>query len=177
MTRDPDAPVPRRDLLRVAGFAAAAMVLQVPLGACGDAGASRGAAPPPADDPDRARLADWSAELRRGRLARTDAPLGRAATRVGELAAGTPYEPATLEAYLRSGGDPTATEPLTTSLTRFDCVTLVESCLALARAAHARAGAHVGGLWSCGRADALPRGPTRRVRLATPLLQRVDQRR
>jgi Protein of unknown function (DUF1460) len=64
-----------------------------------------------------------------------DAPLGRAATRVGELAAGTPYVAATLEAYLRAGGSPVDTEPLTLSLTRFDCVTLVESCLAVARAA------------------------------------------
>jgi len=53
---------------------------------------------------------------------------------VGELAAGTPYQPGTLEAYLQVGGDPRS-EPLTLSLTRFDCVTLVESCLALARAA------------------------------------------
>jgi hypothetical protein len=61
-------------------------------------------------------------------------PLGRGAARVGELAAGTPYEAATLEAYLHAGGHP-ADEPLTLSLTRFDCVTLVESCLAVARVA------------------------------------------
>jgi N-acetylmuramoyl-L-alanine amidase-like protein len=53
---------------------------------------------------------------------------------VGELARGTPYQPYTLDAYLRSGGSPWH-EPLTVSLTRFDCVTLVESCLALARLA------------------------------------------
>jgi len=52
---------------------------------------------------------------------------------VGELAAGTPYEPGTLEAYLRAGGSPSDTEPLTLSLSHFDCVTLVESCLAVAR--------------------------------------------
>jgi len=54
---------------------------------------------------------------------------------VGELAVGTPYEPLTLEAYIKAGGDPSSIEPLTLSLTRFDCVTLVESCLAVARAA------------------------------------------
>ncbi len=54
---------------------------------------------------------------------------------MGELAAGTPYEPFTLEAYLKAGGSPTSLEPLTLSLTRFDCVTLVESCLAIARVA------------------------------------------
>ncbi len=62
-------------------------------------------------------------------------PLGRAAVRAGVLAAGTPYVPATLDAYLRAGGSPIASEPLTLSLTRFDCVTLVESCLAVARVA------------------------------------------
>ena len=130
MARNPHDHVARRDLLRAAGLAAAAVALRGPLAACGSAGAS------PAD-PDHVRLAHWSAALHRERLARADAPPGRAATRVGELAAGTPYEPGTLEAYLRRGGDPTAAEPLTISLTRFDCVTLVESCLAVARAAQA----------------------------------------
>ena len=60
--------------------------------------------------------------------------IGGAASRVGELAAGTPYVPYTLEAYLANGGSPIQ-EPLTLSLTRFDCVTLVESCLAVARVA------------------------------------------
>jgi len=44
--------------------------------------------------------------------------------------------PYTLDAYLRSGGSPSH-EPLTLSLTRFDCVTLVEACLAVARLADA----------------------------------------
>lgn len=57
--------------------------------------------------------------------------------RVGELAAGTPYQAHTLESYLRAGGDPSGIEPLTLSLTRFDCVTLVEACLAVARVAGA----------------------------------------
>ena len=61
--------------------------------------------------------------------------MGAAAARVGQLAAGTPYEPGTLEAYLRRGGSAEAREPLTLALTHFDCVTLVESCLAVARTA------------------------------------------
>jgi hypothetical protein len=60
--------------------------------------------------------------------------LGKAAVRVGELAGGTPYVPYTLEAYLKAGGTP-VDEPLTLSLTHFDCVTLVEACLAIARLA------------------------------------------
>jgi hypothetical protein len=54
---------------------------------------------------------------------------------VGELAAGTPYQAGTLDEYLRVGGSPTGDEPLTLSLTRFDCVTLVEACLAVSRVA------------------------------------------
>jgi hypothetical protein len=73
--------------------------------------------------------------LREERLARAGVPIGRAAVRVGELAVGTPYEAFTLEAYLRAGGSPLGTEPLTLWLTRFDCVSLVESCLAIARVA------------------------------------------
>jgi hypothetical protein len=86
-------------------------------------------------DPDHERLAAWTAVLRAEGLSRRGAPLGPGVTRVGELAAGTPYEPSTLEAYLRAGGSPSRTEPLTLSLTRFDCVTLVESCLGVARVA------------------------------------------
>jgi N-acetylmuramoyl-L-alanine amidase-like protein len=73
--------------------------------------------------------------LRAERLAQPGVPAGRAATRVGELAVGTPYVAFTLEEYLKAGGSPSATEPLTLSLTRFDCVSLVESCLAVARVA------------------------------------------
>ena len=119
-------PLSRRDLLRTAAASAAALLLPVPL-----AGARRRHL----GDPDHERLAAWTADLRADGLCRRDAPLGRGAARVGELAAGTPYEPATLEAYLRAGGSPTGIEPLALSLTRFDCVTLVESCLAVARVA------------------------------------------
>jgi hypothetical protein len=85
-------------------------------------------------DPDRERLASWSSTLRSDGLVPNGSQLGRAAIRVGELARGSPYEAATLEAYIRAGGSPRS-EPLTLSLTRFDCVTLVEACLAVARVA------------------------------------------
>jgi hypothetical protein len=120
----------RRDLLRAAALAAAALVLRAPLAAC-----SRGDPPGdgPRGGPDQERLARWSEVLRAERLVPPRAPLGRSAARVGELAAGTPYEAHTLEAYLSDRGIPES-EPLTLSLTRFDCVTLVEACLAVARA-------------------------------------------
>jgi hypothetical protein len=54
---------------------------------------------------------------------------------VGELATGTPYVPFTLDTYLRAGGNPSQ-EPLTLSLTRFDCVTMVEACVSVARVAN-----------------------------------------
>jgi hypothetical protein len=120
--RPPATTLPRRTLLRLAAAAAAAVTIPWPLAAL------------PAD-PDIARLMDWVERLRADGLAAKEAPLGRSAARVGELAAGTPYEPGTLEAYLRDGGDPMGVEPLALSLTRFDCVTLVESCLAVARIA------------------------------------------
>lgn len=114
--------LPRRTLLRLAAAAAAAAAMPWPLGAL-------------TADPDLARLTDWVARLRAEGLASGGTATGRGGARVGELAAGTPYEPGTLEAYLRAGGDPMGVEPLALSLTRFDCVTLVESCLAIARVA------------------------------------------
>jgi hypothetical protein len=88
----------------------------------------------PPTGPDQRRLTVWTAALRKEGLSGAEASLGRGATRVGELAAGTPYEAATLESYLRAGGSPSE-EPLSLSLTRFDCVTLVEACLGVARLA------------------------------------------
>jgi hypothetical protein len=84
-------------------------------------------------DPDRQRLTTWTSTLHAEGVARLRDPLGRVAARVGELAVGTPYKPYTLDAYIRAGGNPLHTEPLTLSLSRFDCLTLVESCLAVAR--------------------------------------------
>ncbi|HKU61658.1 MAG TPA: hypothetical protein VJQ44_10610, partial [Gemmatimonadales bacterium] len=84
-------PLSRRDWLRTAASAAAALLL-----------------PPSgflyARDPGRRRLEDWVAALRAEHLATAASPLGRAAVRVGRLAAGTPYQPGALEAYLREGG-------------------------------------------------------------------------
>jgi hypothetical protein len=112
--------VTRREALRAMGWLAAAAF----------APGLRGASP---SGPDAARLDEWTRALRAEGLARREP--GWAAARVGELASGSPYTPGTLDAYL-VGGPPRVVEPLTLSLTRFDCVTLVESCLAVARVAH-----------------------------------------
>lgn len=92
-----------------------------------------------APDENAARLAAWIESLRAG----NPGPyrMGEVVIRVGEFSLGTPYEAGTLEAYLAGGGQPER-EPLTLSLTRFDCVTHVESCLSIARCArrHGQAG-------------------------------------
>jgi hypothetical protein len=113
-------PRSRRDVLRQAAALAAALALPRAAGAI----ANRA--------PDR--LTAWTGALRSEGLTGAT-PLGRSAVRVGELAAGSPYEASMLEAYLRGGGSPRETEPLALSLDRFDCVTLVEACLAVARTA------------------------------------------
>jgi hypothetical protein len=115
-------PLPRRDFLKHAAARAMALVLPFRLYA---------------DESDQSRLVAWTEALRNEALGRQRIPVQRRAVRVGELAVGTPYEPNTLEAYLRAGGSPRRREPLIVSLTRFDCVTLVESCLAVARVAAA----------------------------------------
>jgi hypothetical protein len=127
--------ISRRDLLKTVALATAGIGLT----ACQRPQASASTA---AEDsaartisPDEARLDEWAATVRREALARDEIPLGRSAVRVGELAIGTPYEAYTLEAYLRAGGSPSRTEPLTLSLTKFDCVSLVEACLAVSRVA------------------------------------------
>jgi hypothetical protein len=137
-----DEPMNRRDALRAGIFATAALALPRVLGACGSRTDEAEQTSPAADsvavqDDDVARMSGWVATLREERLAGGRVPLGRSAVRVGELAVGTPYEAFTLEAYVRAGGSPARTEPLTLSLTRFDCVSLVESCLAISRVAAA----------------------------------------
>ena len=112
-------PVTRREMLARSAGMLAATALPNPLFAA---------------SPDESRLKAWGAALRSIGMNRRALPLGPRAIRVGELAIGTPYEPYTLEAYIKAGGDPKGLEPLIVSLTRFDCVTLVESCLAVARA-------------------------------------------
>jgi hypothetical protein len=121
-------PLSRRALLKTAAASAAALVFPPSLSAC------RTPEPIRQSGSDQARLAAWTAALQAEGLARHDVLPGRTAVRVGELAVGTPYEPFTLESYLKTGGTP-SDEPLTLSLTRFDCVTLVEACLAVARIA------------------------------------------
>jgi Protein of unknown function (DUF1460) len=122
----------RREFCRTA-VGLATLMLPAPLAAWLRANPNS-ALPASRPTPDEERLAAWTAALRAAGLARRELPVGRAAVGVGERAEGTPYRPGTLEAYLRAGGNP-ANEPLTVSLTRFDCVTLVESCLAVARLA------------------------------------------
>lgn len=129
----PDA-ISRRDLIKNVALTAAGIGLVACERPRADARTAAADSPAPAN-PDEARLDSWSATIRKEGLTRADVPLGRSATRVGELAVGTPYEAYTLEAYLRAGGSPVRTEPLTLSLTRFDCVSLVESCIAVSRAA------------------------------------------
>ena len=131
----PDQLVTRRALLQNAALGAAALVLPPALVACKSGESSQ---LPARRDADLERLTSWIEVLRTEGLAGPEVPLGRAAIRVGELAAGTPYVPFTLDAYLQNGGNPLQ-EPLTLSLTTFDCVTLVESCLAVARLARSAA--------------------------------------
>jgi hypothetical protein len=121
----------RRDLLR--GLACGAVVAGMPEPLLALEGLADGRARRP--EPGRERLRAWVRALGEEGLLRDGVPLGRAAARVGELAAGSPYEAFMLEAYLKAGADPRRREPLALSLARFDCVTLVESCLAVARAA------------------------------------------
>lgn len=112
-------PISRREMLVQSAAAIVASALPFPLFAA---------------SADEARLKAWGAALRSIGMNRHSIPLGPRAIRVGELAIGTPYVPNALEAYIKSGGDPKGLEPLIVSLTEFDCVTLVESCLAVARA-------------------------------------------
>jgi hypothetical protein len=112
-------PIGRRELLRRVGLAAGALVALPGFTLAPD---------------DRARLAGWVRTLRAEGLTAGRVPLGRAVARVGELALGSPYVAGMLDAYAKDGGDPRA-EPLTLDLSRFDCVLLVEGCLAVARAA------------------------------------------
>jgi hypothetical protein len=126
--------ISRRDLLRSVALSAAGLGLVACQRPDADARAPESDAATQVG-PDEARLDAWASTLRTEGVAQARVPLGRSATRVGELAIGTPYEAFTLEAYLRAGGSPSRTEPLTLSLTKFDCVSLVEACLALSRVA------------------------------------------
>jgi hypothetical protein len=138
----------RRELLQRLFWLGAVSALPLPIGACRVPAPETGERAPdaqetaltdysPPEGDDEERLHRWADTLRAEGLATREVALGLAAARVGELALGTPYEAFTLEEYLRAGGSPMRTEPLTLSLTRFDCVSLVESCLAVSRVAAA----------------------------------------
>lgn len=124
----------RRELLKRAAAVAAAFSLPSVLHSCG-VPAAGGGADNAAMNPDHARLQRWTSQLRAEGMATGAVSVGRAATRVGEMAIGSPYEAFTLEAYIRAGGDPSRKEPLTLWLTKFDCVSLVEAALAVSRVA------------------------------------------
>ena len=100
-----DSTFSRRELLRQAAAAAAAMAFPTPLLAC--RGKSRLHGPGVADT-DQERLVSWTGDLRTEGLTQAQLPLGPRVSRVGELAGGSPYVPFTLEAYLEHGGTPTA---------------------------------------------------------------------
>ncbi|MEX2582487.1 MAG: N-acetylmuramoyl-L-alanine amidase-like domain-containing protein [Gemmatimonadota bacterium] len=136
----------RRQAIRRLGWYAAGAVITGPLLGCrdeipgADGPAETGAAAErsmPATESEL-RLQNWVETLRAEGYDSADVVLGLAAVRVGELAIGTPYVAFTLEEYIRAGGSPMRTEPLTLDLERFDCVSLVESCLAVARIARSK---------------------------------------
>jgi hypothetical protein len=116
-------------------YLAAALAIPAPIFGRFGTRPTRAAAPTDLD-PDLARFDGWTTALRTAQLADRTVPLGLATARIGQLAVGTPYEAHLLDAYLRRGDGP-ITEPLTLSLTRFDCTSFVESCVAVARAARA----------------------------------------
>jgi hypothetical protein len=125
--------VSRREFLKRAG-AAAVVFGAVPIAACASMPVNPLMDPPTPEDQNR--LTSWVNSLSPGGQ-RFKGSLNGAAAAVGVMAIGTPYEAFTLEKYLKAGGDASATEPLALSLTKFDCVTLVESSLGVARlAAH-----------------------------------------
>jgi hypothetical protein len=123
--------ITRRELLRNALAAAAVLGMPAPLLGC------TGTPPPGPENPDEARLREWVRTVRDSSAASGEVPLGRTVAAVGLQAVGAraPYVASTLEEYIKAGGDPARAEPLTLSLSRFDCVTLVESCLAIGRVA------------------------------------------
>lgn len=126
--------VTRREFLKRAGFAGAMFGL-IPVDACATVPPFNPLIDPPTPE-DQKRLITWLNTLSPPGVRFRRGPLGWAAAAVGVMASGTPYEAFTLEKYLKEGGDPTKKEPLALSLTKFDCVTLVESCLAVARLAY-----------------------------------------
>ncbi len=122
--------VTRREFLKKAG-AAGAMLGLMPMEGCATIPVSTLIDPPTAEDQNR--LVAWTNALSASGTTRGSSSVAAAAAAVGVMAIGTPYEAFTLEKYLKQGGDAAAREPLALSLTKFDCVTLVESALGVAR--------------------------------------------
>lgn len=178
--------ITRRELLRNALVAAAALGIPAPLLGCTDTDRERGgepgtgtnatAASPGPQSPDEARLEAWVRTVRKSGAASADVPLGRTAVAVGLLAAAAraPYVASTLEEYITAGGDPARAEPLTLSLSRFDCVTLVESCLAVGRLARRDASPTWKGFGNEVERMRYRGGRAPRVSQPAPLLQRMD---
>jgi hypothetical protein len=128
-------PLSRREMLKALGLGAASLALPLPASAHAASGIVERIFSPERDDTDATRLAEWTSTVRAQVRQLGPMTTGTRAVRIGELAVGTPYEGFTLESYIKAGGSPVGTEPIALSLTRFDCVTLVESCLAIARVA------------------------------------------
>jgi len=124
-------PISRRSFLAHAALAAAGVSLPRALWS------ATSSSPLAADD--RARLAEWLRVLCAEGACRRGAPFGPAVARAAELAVGLPYAAYTLEQYLADGGT-ARDEPLILHLSRFDCVSLVESAIAVARTAAAGPG-------------------------------------
>ena len=98
------------------------------LAACAGSSDSQGTRPAPPDQRDEQIFAEI---LQRARTERVDTlPIGDVISTVGSWFVGTPYTPATLEAP--------GAEHLVVNLREFDCVTYVESMLALARVIRSR---------------------------------------
>ena len=130
-----NSPRSRRAMIGDVAYLAAALAIPAPIFGRFGTRPTHAAAPTELD-PDLARFDGWTTALRTAQLADRTVPIGLATARIGELAVGTPYEAHLLDAYLRRGDGPII-EPLTLSLTRFDCTSFVESCVAVARAARA----------------------------------------
>ena len=122
----------RREFLKRIGVTAAVFGV-VPLDACAAVPLNPLMDPPTAEDQNR--LIAWVTTLHPPGSHSHRGSIASAAAAVGVMAIGTPYEAFTLEKYLKEGGNAADTEPLALSLTKFDCVTLVESSLAVARIA------------------------------------------
>lgn len=122
--------VNRREFLKKAG-AAAAMLGLMPTEGCAAFPMNTLIDSPTAEDQNR--LVAWVNSVSPPGTRSMQGSVAAAAAAVGVMAIGTPYEAFTLEKYLKAGADGTKIEPLALSLTKFDCVTLVESALGVAR--------------------------------------------